>query len=172
MRAVDLPTLFEEPSKGAKVFVKDNHCCSGEVAKPEEYGNSNIIVDVPPVVPHAWKLLPAEHVWAWVARNAGSRPGERGPIPTRILEYIQTGGGKIINNPAEVGGFPPIEPTTHEAEVPLGPFLPPTPKVLAETRLEAWLCLRHLEVGGPLTPECPDDEAKLRTSLAESRPKK
>ena len=170
--AVDLPSKFDQPSKGARVFAQDNHCCSGEASKPEQYSGSPSIVDKPPVVPHSWKPLPAEHVWAWVQRNAGSRPRERNAIDTRILEYTKSGGGKIIDNPKEVGGFPEIEPTSMRAELPRGPFLPPSPKVLAETRLEAWLCLRHLEVGGPLTAECPDDEAKLIAALLESRPKK
>lgn len=172
MLAVDLPSEFDEPSKGARVFAQDNHCCSGEVGKPEEYSGSPSIVDKPPVIPHSWKPLQAEHVWAWVSRNAGSRPRERNAIDTRILEYTKAGGGKIIDNPKEVGGFPEIAPISVRAELPRGPFLPPSPKVLAETRLEAWLCLRHLEVGGPLTAECPDDEAKLVAALLESRPKK
>jgi hypothetical protein len=172
MRAVDLPSRFDQPSKGARVYTQDNHCCSGEVGKPEKYSDSPSLVDKPPVVPHTWKPLPADHVWAWVSRNAGSRPRERNAIDARILDYTKAGGGKIIDNPKEVGGYPAIEPTRHEAEVPRAPFLPPSPKVLAETRLEAWLCLRHLEVGGPLTTECPDDEAKLTAALIESRPKK
>jgi hypothetical protein len=33
------------------------------------------------------------------------------------------------------------------------------------SRLAVWLCLEHLKVGGPPTPECAQDAATFRSAL-------
>jgi len=170
MQAVQVPEDFEQPSKGADFYLADNHCCSGMAGIPEPLPRLPSIVDAPPVTSSTWKPMPADKVWIWVSEHAGSRPRERSINDSRIFEYVDQGRGKIINNPADVGGYPLIEPNERRADVPSDPFAPPASAVRAETRLEAWLCLRHFKVGGPPTPECPDGIRALRSALADARP--
>jgi len=170
MVAVRLPNAFKQPSRGASVFAKDNHCCSGTAdAGTSMSGSTSSLADTPPVVSGSWKVLAADLVWSWVSHHAGSRPRERSAFDTRVVSYVAAGGGRIIDSAAEVGGYPNITDRSARALVPPDPLAPAGLGLRAGTRLEAWLCLRHLEIGGPRTPECPDDEATLRSALPNAR---
>ena len=108
-------------------------------------------------------MIPAQDVWAWVNRFAGSRPQERGNTDARIVSAVQSGGGKVIDSPLEVGGDIVLPSTAPPPQLPSDPLAPAGAGSI--TRLEAWLCLRHFEVGGPQTPQCPESVDKLRTDL-------
>ena len=170
MAAVRLPTVYKQPSRGALVFAQDNHCCSGRAdAGNSESGGATSLVDTLPVISNSWKLLAADHVLSWVFDHAGSRPRQRGAFDTRVLTHVAEGTGRIINNATEVGGYPNVTERSRRALVPADPFAPAGSGLRARTRLEGWLCLRHLEVGGPQTPECPDDKATLRAALGNAQ---
>ena len=150
-------------SPEAEIYAADNHCCDGQASSGDTRLDSQPLSSDPATVSKSWKVMPAQDVWAWVRRFAGSRPAERGNTDTRIVSGVESGGGKVIDSPLEVGGdtVPP------SSEPP--PLLPSDPLAPAgagnKTRLEAWLCLRHFEVGGPQTPQCPEGVEELRTAL-------
>jgi hypothetical protein len=97
-------------------------------------------------------------------RHAGARPAERNAIDRRVVASVDDNSGRIIDDPEEVGGYPEVPVVTHEAALPSDPFV--TSPLDGKTRLEAWLCLRHLEVGGAPTAECPESQAGLRQALS------
>ena len=75
-------------------------------------GPARIIETAEP--PIAWPSLPirpAAEVERWVGENAGARPWDRDAQDQRILMNAREGRGKIIDNEAEVGGYPAVEMT-------------------------------------------------------------
>ena len=64
------------------------------------------VVPTPPSWPAGLQARPAEETAAWVLANAGARPWDRDAVDRRLLEEARTGGGKIIDFEAEVGGLP------------------------------------------------------------------
>jgi hypothetical protein len=59
----------------------------------------------------SWPGLPiiaADEVELWVQKNAGARPWDRDAQDVRILMNAGEGRGKIIDNEAEVGGYPEL----------------------------------------------------------------
>jgi pectate lyase len=61
--------------------------------------------------PEGLRALPAVEVETWVLAHAGARPWDRDPHDVRILADVTEGRGKIIDNEAEVGGYPNAAPT-------------------------------------------------------------
>jgi len=62
--------------------------------------------DEPPIEWPDLAVRPAEEVERWVDQNAGARPWDRDVQDARILMNAREGRGKIIDNEAEVGGYP------------------------------------------------------------------
>ncbi|MFT3996933.1 MAG: pectate lyase [Asticcacaulis sp.] len=56
--------------------------------------------------PQGLRLHPADRVEAEAFRQAGARPWARDPIDARIIADAKTGKGRIIDNEADVGGYP------------------------------------------------------------------
>jgi len=78
-------------------------------------GPARIIeVAEPPIFWPDLQIRPAEEVERWVDQNAGARPWDRDPQDARILMNVREGRGRIIDNEAEVGGYPAAE-MTHKA---------------------------------------------------------
>lgn len=65
----------------------------------------------PPPLPFGVKLLPAAQVHDAVLAQAGARPWDRDDIDRRILADVAEGRGRIIDNEAEVGGYPQHQET-------------------------------------------------------------
>lgn len=156
---------FAKNYPNALVFENDNYCCSGSTyddAVP--YPKKAQLATTPPVVSRTWTVMPASEVWNWVKQFAGSRPAERQPIDARIVEFARAAVGTIIDNPDEVGGYLGASVTAQApAVIPHEPFA--VAGTLGKTRIEAWLCLRHLQVGGAQTPECSEDAVELEEAL-------
>ncbi len=82
--------------------------------------------------------IEAADVQAWVLANAGARPWDRDHHDVRLLANVAEGRGQIIDNEAEVGGYPDYEPSHR-------PFNP-----------DEW----NLETMEPLNPETLDGARK------------
>lgn len=67
-------------------------------------------------VPDVWwdglAVRPASQVERWVLENAGARPWDRDAHDVRVLANVAEGRGAIIDNEAEVGGYP-VQEKTH-----------------------------------------------------------
>jgi hypothetical protein len=164
--AVQTWPAMADPPHPAEIFAADNHCCSGVVG--EVAGRTPLVFAQalePPLVSHTWQVIPGPQVVAWVARYAGSRPAERNPIDARVLASVASGDGRVIDSPLEVGGHPDLPAERRLASTPEDPFAPAPRGLTAESRLEAWLCLKHFEVGGPPTPECRDQPESIRAAF-------
>ena len=73
---------------------------------------AHIIQSPRPVVwPQGLAVLPANQVETHVLRFGGARPWDRDAHDIRILFDVAEGRGHIIDDEAEVGGYPQIEPT-------------------------------------------------------------
>jgi pectate lyase len=64
-----------------------------------------------PPLPYGVKLLPATAVQDAVIRDAGARPWDRDAHDARIVADVIEGRGRIIDNEADVGGYPVQQPT-------------------------------------------------------------
>ena len=152
--ALDVPKSLREKSAGSLIYARGNLCCTGQ--------KSGSVLDAPdlnllsyaPARTSAWKTLPADAVWNWVRRYAGKRPNDRDLIDKRIINDVETGSGRIINHQEDSAGPLVLTTNTHRLELPSEPLA-----IVDDSgglrRIEVWLCAKHLEVGGPPTPECP-----------------
>ena len=120
----------------------------------------------PPLVAANWKTLPTDQVRVRALHYAGSRPARRNAIDQRIIDDVKSNRGRIIDLPAEVGGLTKIAKTEGVARTPRFPFSPSGIKGLL--RIEAWLCLEHLSVGGPNNAQCPYNQEQYSTALSKS----
>lgn len=75
----------------------------GKPSTAEETGAS--IVDKAPTWPDGLTAKAAAQTTAWVTENAGARPWDRDAVDLRLLAEARTGGGRIIDSEAEVGGY-------------------------------------------------------------------
>ncbi|HVV28463.1 MAG TPA: hypothetical protein VHC40_10920 [Rhizomicrobium sp.] len=156
--AVQIPDDMSKTLPDAQIYLSANQAPPGAVTNR---GNFTLAA-TPPVNPPGGFAPPAD-VRASVLRYAGARPSARDSVDAHILSGIADGTVRVIDNPADVGGLPQTAPVQAVAEVPQTPFGESgQPGML---RIEAWLCERHLELGGPQTPECPGDAATYRTLL-------
>ena len=148
------PKSFNKNSPDALIFAADNQFCVAlSNCNPRTRTNLHLISYVP-VGTRAWRIKPSGKVWLWVKNFAGSYPKSRNPIDQRVIGNVENLSGKIINSPEDVGGWPEVPSQTHSLKVPERPF-----EIVSGStsmlRIEAWLCKKHIEVGGPPTPECP-----------------
>jgi pectate lyase len=65
----------------------------------------------PDIWPEGLPLLPANQVETDVLRNAGARPWDRDEHDLRVTFDVAEGRGEIIDNEAQVGGYPKLEAT-------------------------------------------------------------
>jgi hypothetical protein len=144
--AVWLPDDMAQKLPDAQIYVKDNRAAPGEITNTSGFR----LAQAPPVAPPAGFAPPAD-VAASVLLRAGAHPARRDPIDTRIVAAARGNTARIVDAPPE--RLDTDSMITRPAAVPAAPFQPSTiPGLL---RIEAWLCMAHLEAGGPPTPECP-----------------
>ena len=162
MNAVRIPLDMTKLSPDARLFI-DGNVLKGRSENPVVSNPSGFpLLEAPDVTSIGWKTRPASEVEAYVLRYAGSRPAQRNPVDARLLADIARGQERIINSPDEVGGLMPRP----ESRTRLGiPSDPDAPTRLGLSRLAAWLCLQHLKVGGPPTPDCAFDASALQRVL-------
>ena len=98
---------------------------------------ASVIAAQPPVWSAPLSVLPAGSVEAWVLGRAGARPRDRDAVDARLMGDVATGGGRIIDSPAQVGGWPSLGVVTRPLT------LPPDPNGDDDgdgyTNLEEWL---------------------------------
>jgi hypothetical protein len=112
-----------------------------------------------PVTSANWKLLSAVQVKNWVIAHAGPRPADRDPVDAALLNRIAQGTERIVDSPDQ----PDTRSTHLVADVPSNPL-----EVVAstgKTRLEMWLCMLHLQLGGAHSNECPELASVLKKAL-------
>ena len=144
--AVQVPA--DMSSTGAQIYISGNQSAAGAVTNPGNF----VFATSPPVSLPSGYTVPSD-ARSWALKYAGSRPSARDATDQRIVSAAANGTLRIIDDPSQVGGLPNPTPVTVAAAVPANPFEPSLRPGLL--RIEAWLCLRHLSLGGPATPECP-----------------
>jgi hypothetical protein len=112
--------LFMLGGSGDIELYEDDNIAVDWVGRPLEkfgrYTNSSArIVPMPrPTLPLNVKLLPAAEVQDAVIREVGARPWDRDHIDARIVADTIEGRGEIIDDQAQVGGYPQY-PATRQA---------------------------------------------------------
>ena len=144
--AVQIPA--DMTSTGAQIYISQNQSAAGMVTNTGNF----VFATAPPVAPPPGFSAPGD-VRASAFKYAGSRPSARDATDRQIVSTASSGTIRIIDDPAQVGGLPNPAPVQAAAAVPANPFEPSIRPGLL--RIEAWLCMRHLSLGGPATPECP-----------------
>ena len=158
LKAVQIPDDMTAQSPDAQIYLAGNSATGGPLVNDGGFK----LAATPPVTLGGTFKPPAD-VRAFALRFAGARPGMRDAVDARIVSAARARTTSIIDDPSQVGGWPQIVPVRRAAIVPDSPFEPSGVDGLL--RIEAWLCLRHLEVGGPNTPECPRSAAEYRSGL-------
>lgn len=156
--AVQIPDDMTQTVPDAQIYLKDNQAPAGALTNRGDFK----LASAPPVALAEPAATP-DDVRAYTLRYAGSRPGQRDAQDRRILDGVVNGTSRIIDNPADVGGLADTPEVKAAANVPDGAFSPS--RITGLLRIEAWLCERHLEVGGPATPECGQSIAAYRNAL-------
>jgi hypothetical protein len=109
--------LFMLGGSGDVEVYEDDNIAVDWVGRPLErfgrYTNSSarVIPIARPSLPFNVQLLRAAEVQDAVIRNAGARPWERDPIDARIVADTIEGRGEIIDDQAQVGGYPQYQET-------------------------------------------------------------
>lgn len=118
---------------------------------------------VPPLLPSNWELQLADLVPKSVLQFAGSRPSDRDVVDQRIIEGVKTRTGRIIDEAPELAKLREMPSTEKANSVPKWPFsISGIPGML---RIEAWLCIKHLDVGGPVNKQCNLSRVSLEDAL-------
>jgi hypothetical protein len=112
--AVDLSV---EP--GSAIYLADN--VAPEVLDIHEDLTFDPIVDQPPMSLPGLTILPSADVEEHVLVNAGARPADRDAVDLRIVAEVRARNGRIINSPAEVGGWPVLAENRHTLVIPQNP---------------------------------------------------
>lgn len=144
--AIQIPT--DMTSTGAQIFISNNQSAVGEVTNLGGF----VFATSPPVVLPSGYMKPSD-VRGAAFKYAGARPAARDSVDSQIISAAGQGSIHIIDDPSQVGGLPNSSPVQKAAVLPANPFSPSIRPGLL--RIEAWLCWRHLSLGGPATAECP-----------------
>jgi hypothetical protein len=113
----DLPFLIVEGQGDLALFAKDNPAVHADGRTMQEVG---VISDRDPRIerlaaaphwPTGFHARPSEQVAAWIEAEAGARPWARDDVDRRILAEVRSGGGRIIDDETEVGGYPVSTPS-------------------------------------------------------------
>lgn len=145
------------------IYVSGNEMSDSPKSEPLAIAAGMKLSPSPTVVAARWKLIPAAKVKDWVLAHAGMRPADRDPVDQRLIKQIKAGTEKVIDRPEDAGPIPTIDSSAKVANVPDDP-LDVSPKT-GKSRLEMWLCLRHLQVGGSLSSRCPEPVSVLQSVL-------
>lgn len=151
--AVQIPDDMARRLSGAAIYLADNSAPAGPVTNRGNFA----LAATPPVT---LDIKPPADVRMSVLRYAGARPAARDAVDARIVSQVVAGSLKIIDTP---DSLPDPAPVQQAADVPAAPFDPSGQAGLL--RIEAWLCQRHLDVGGQATPECSQGPSAYRTLL-------
>jgi hypothetical protein len=76
------------------------------------------IVSTAPVGLAGITVLPSGEVEAYVKAHAGARPADRDPVDRRIVDELTNRSGRIIDAPADVGGYPALAVNVRSLAVP------------------------------------------------------
>jgi hypothetical protein len=151
--AVQIPA--DMSSTGAEIYVSQNQAAPGEITNPGGF----VLAASPPVALPQGYTTPSD-VRSWAFKYAGARPGARDSVDSRIISAAGQGSIHIIDDPSQVGGLPNFPQVQKAAVLPANPFSASIRPGLL--RIEAWLCWRHLSLGGSATPECPGAASDYR----------
>jgi pectate lyase len=156
--AVQIPGTMAQKAPNARIYVADNRATPGPLTNPGHFP----LAGTPPVT-LANSIAPPQDVPAFVLRHAGARPAGRDVVDRRIVAAVKARTERVIDSPSTVGGLAAIQPVHRVAIVPDRPFSPSG--LDGQLRIQSWLCLTHLAVGGPNTPQCPRPVDAYRRAL-------
>ena len=162
MNAVRIPPDMAELSPDARLFIEGNLLRGRDGNAVVSNGSRLPLLQAPEITAPGWKVMPAEEVKDHVLRYAGSRPLKRDAVDARLVDAIAEGRERIIDSPGEGGGLRAPSDIRGRLDIPADPN---GATKLGMSRLAVWLCLEHLKVGGPPTPECAADASVLRSAL-------
>jgi hypothetical protein len=162
LNAVRIPRDMAELSPNARLFIEGNILRGRDENAVISNSSRLPLLQAPEVTAHGWTVLPAADVEDHVLRYAGSRPSKRNAVDAGLIDAIMHGRERIIDRPGDAGEFYPRSDVRGILDIPADPN---GATRLGMSRLAVWLCLEHLKVGGPKTPECALDASVLRGAL-------
>jgi pectate lyase len=104
--------LFSLGGEGpCEIYLHDNVARDAKGGEaPLLGGASNLTIQVykRPLWPEGLVPLAAGEVKEAIRRNVGARPWDRDPVDARIVEQALSGGGKVVHQEEEAGGYPAL----------------------------------------------------------------
>jgi len=128
---------------GTRVYQHDN--ASPRVLDNEVAG-FNPIVSSPPVWADGITVMPSGAVEAYLKAHAGARPADRDAVDRRIVDELTKRSGRIIDAPADVGGYPTLAVNVRSLAVPR--YSNSDDNKNGYTNLEEWLAVFTAQVEG------------------------
>jgi len=146
-RAVCLK-VYRSVARGTAIYLRDNLWAKAG-SDPWSIAESEASFDVRAESPPVWAPLtvrPSHEVEAWVLATAGARPADRDGVDERIIQEVRTRTGRIIDSPAQAGGWPSLARKTRALELPENPN--EVDPATGYTKIELWLHKLAAEVEG------------------------
>lgn len=126
---------------GNQIYRSDNTIANqdGSVVLEANQYSYNPNVGSPPTsapLPLGYTPLASTATEAYVLANCGARPAERDATDTRVVATVTNRNGNFVADPADVGGYPTLTPTTRTLSTPISPHVD---SGNGYTNLEVWL---------------------------------
>ena len=104
---------------GSMIYLSDNLAPTLDGVRDE----SSIapFVDEPPIWLDDLVISPASLLTKPILGTAGARPADRDDVDVRVINDIDAGTGTIIDSQGEVGGWPKLEKTRRQLDLPADP---------------------------------------------------
>lgn len=150
LKAIIVPIGDAGQAQPDRVFVAGNAFHLGPKAHPL-WPKDMVSPPTRPVNATGWTMLETGAVRGNVLRYAGSRPDDRNAVDRALIAAIGKGTLRVVDQPPLALAIE--RSTRRRAKIPAdyaGPF-----RKTGLSRLEAWLCKQHLEVGGAPHDGCP-----------------
>ncbi len=143
------PVEWQATLKPAELFVSGNKVDDKFMADQSNVVNNFGKTPLPlaaqsPVDLKPYNILSVESVLDTVTSNAGARPKDRDAVDVRLVADLKAKTGKLISDPADVGGHPKLAENTRKLTPPADPG-GDTDKD-GYTNLEEWLHSFYKEV--------------------------
>jgi hypothetical protein len=145
-----VPRLGGKSTAKTTIYQKDNSFTLGPKATNVAVLPDTILASKLPFRGISGDLVPVGNVKDLVLRYAGSRPTERNRVDALIVDNVKRGKEQVVDLPPMALA---IEKQGYQmVETPQNPF---SKLSNGQFQIEAWLCAKHMAVGGQRSNQCP-----------------
>jgi hypothetical protein len=115
----ELVSVSHTVKPGSRVFLADN--LAPQLLYRSALLGFDPLVGAPPLWPGTLAARPSAEVERLVLERAGARPADRDAVDLRVVREVRERAGRIIDSPADVGGWPAPAPVARVLALPPDP---------------------------------------------------